>query len=153
MPSGVAVVLATSRIVDGGGNRFLVVTLPWNVVVATTNVHISNQNDYANLAAGTSCTTSNVGVATLASAGTIPLPSRGEIFTVSGTTTIGNITGGWAGRTVTLVFNSALTVNHSTGTPQALRLSVAVPFVPSAFGGTLTLRHTGVQWFEIGRSA
>jgi hypothetical protein len=43
-------------------------------------------------------------------------------------------------------------VQSSTGVYNAIRLSGAANFTLTS-GGSLTLRHNGVQWYEVGRSA
>jgi hypothetical protein len=90
--------------------------------------------------------------ATVASADPLPIAAQGEIVNVTGTTNFGTIAGGADGRQVTLIFGGALTVFTGTATSGSVRLSGAVNFSPTA-GGTLTIRHNGVQWYEIGRSA
>mgnify|MGYP000034034016 FL=1 len=47
------------------------------------------------------------------SATTMPIPANGNMFTVTGTTTIANISGGWGSREITLTFASALTINQT----------------------------------------
>jgi hypothetical protein len=59
---------------------------------------------------------------------------------------------GWMGREVTLIFNGSLTVFSGTSAPQNMRLSGGANFSASA-NSSLTLKHDGVQWYEIGRSA
>ena len=128
--------------------------LTFNVTVSTTNVYIGKSNNYGNESAGTQLvgTPANVGVASIASAGQISLPSTGDTFTVTGTTNISNAVFGWAGRKVTLIFTGGLTVQSNTGAYSQIRLSGGSNFTPVA-GSTLTILHNGVQWYEVGRAA
>lgn len=86
------------------------------------------------------------------SADPLPIRNYGTVFKILGTTNFGRLVGGFKGRQVTLVFDGILTVFSSTGDPSYMRLANNANFTTSA-GGTLTLVHTGAQWFEIGRSA
>jgi Pectate lyase superfamily protein len=83
----------------------------------------------------------------IASAGTITLPYATDVFTITGTTNITAINGGYFGRVVTLIFSGALTVSNGG----ALNIQGGT-FATSA-GSALTLRHVGNQWYEIGRKA
>lgn len=84
----------------------------------------------------------------IASAATIDLPEAGDYFTVTGTTGISTINGGYRGRLVTLQFSAALTVTDGGG---AGNMNLAGNYVTAA-GSVLTLRHTGGQWVEVARS-
>lgn len=81
----------------------------------------------------------------ISSAGTITLPSTGEVFEVTGTTNISTINGGWRGRIVTLVFADVLTVNDGSN------LKLNGNFTTSA-DDTLTLAYVNSNWYEIARS-
>lgn len=124
----------------------------FNVASATT--HIGKDCDLASFAAGTSsiANPANATVFQAVSASTLLIPNRGDIFNVTGTTNISRVSCGWAERVVTLKFGGVLTVANNTGAIDFIRLSGAANFVVTA-GGTLTIKHDGVQWFEIGRSA
>jgi len=89
---------------------------------------------------------------TVASLDPLNIPYTGNIFRVSGTTSFGSLMWGWMGREVTLIFNGSLTVFSGTSAPQNMRLSGGSNFSASA-NSSLTLKHDGVQWYEIGRSA
>jgi len=105
---------------------------------------------YTDKAAGTAI----IGSLTLpqiASADPLPILSYGDVFDVTGTTNFGGLSAGWAGRQVTLRFAGILTVTNSATAGTGMRLSGSVNFT-SAAGSTLTLKHNGVQWYEIGRS-
>jgi hypothetical protein len=89
----------------------------------------------------------------VASAATPSLPVTGSDFSITGTTGISGIAGGWLGREVALFFTGVLTFTSSAaGTTNAVRLN-ANTNMTTANGSVLKLRHNGVQWFEVGRSA
>jgi hypothetical protein len=86
-------------------------------------------------------------VQTVASASTVTLPPTGDVFSISGTTGITAInTGGWAGRTVRLIFQGVLTVTDGAN------LKLAGNFTTSA-DDVLTLACDGSAWYEVSRSA
>lgn len=126
----------------------------FNITVATTLVRIGNQNDFGNIAAGAQLisTPSNVVLPGVASASQINLWPTGCDFVVTGTTGISTAVFGWAGRQVTLYFQGVLTVGSGTGTYNSIRLNAGANFTTAA-GSTLTIKHNGVQWYEIGRNA
>lgn len=130
--------------------------LTFNISVSSTSIRIGNLNSYGNVAAGTALigTGTNVALPSIASAGVVSLPNTGSDFLITGTFVgLGTLNYGWAGRVVTLFFASAgCQVNNSTGAYTAMRLSGAAAYTSTA-GSTLTLKHNGVQWFEVGRSA
>lgn len=127
---------------------------PFSISVASTTVYIGKNNDFGNFTAGTGLisTPTNVQCATVASASSVNLPYTGDTFNVSGTTAMGTVNGGWAGREVTLIFAGILTFGSSTGAYSAVRLSGGSNFITAA-NSSLTIRHNGVQWYEIGRAA
>jgi hypothetical protein len=121
--------------------------------VATTNVRIGPMLNYYGLAAGAVTVSGNVGTQSATAASSIlNLPMSAEVINVLGTANFGSLNGGWAGRRVTLVFAGALSVFSSTGAVNAMRLASAATFT-TATGSTLSLVHTGSQWFETGRAA
>ena len=65
--------------------------------------------------------------ADIASASTIAIPNEGELFDITGTTTISNIEGSFPGRVVWLRFTSALTINNTASLicPYATNLTPA----------------------------
>lgn len=85
----------------------------------------------------------------IASATTLSVPTLGNIYNITGTTTINNITAnGHQGHVITLVFNASLTVNHGSG----INLAGAVNFSATT-NDTLTLAcRNGTAWFEVGRT-
>lgn len=90
--------------------------------------------------------------ATVASANELTLGVDGNLFHISGTTTINAITtANWqAGAEVMLIFDSTPTVKHNTaggaGTAKLL-LAGGIDFGATA-NDTLTLRYDGTSWFE-----
>lgn len=147
--NGITITSGTSRI-NRYGNRFKNVTTILNLTVANTTI-FGGGDDCANLATGSAVIGGNSTAASVASA-TMSLPPTGDIFNVTGSSNFGALGGGWNGRTVTLVFAAALTVFHGTGFTYTIKLNGNVDFVAAA-NSTLTLRHNGTQWFEIGRCA
>ena len=93
--------------------------------------------------------------ADVASAGTITL-TEGNYFDITGTTAIDYITTTtWReGTSITLQFDSAVTINHNTATPpantEALFLNGSSNFSATA-GSTLTVVYDGGHWREISR--
>jgi len=86
-------------------------------------------------------------LATIASADPLAVPQEGDVFYVSGTTNFGNISGGWAGRKITLIFQGALTITHSAN----ITLAGSANFAVTA-GDTLTLVFkSSTSAAEIGR--
>jgi hypothetical protein len=83
----------------------------------------------------------------IASADPLPLPVNGLIFRVSGTTSFGQLTGGWGSREVTLIFEDSLTVFDGGN------MDLAGNFSATA-GDTLRLLFDGGSgtWLEISRS-
>jgi len=81
-------------------------------------------------------------VNTVASAATIALPPNGEVFLISGTTTITSITSaGWEGRLATLIFQGALTLTDG------LNLKLGGNFVTTA-DDAITLVCDGTNWYQ-----
>lgn len=86
------------------------------------------------------------GTGTIASAAAISLPADGDLFTISGTTSITSVTASWAGRRVTLVFSGALTFTDGSN----LKLATSYVTTPD---DTISLVCDGTNWFETSRSA
>lgn len=82
---------------------------------------------------------------TVASATTTTLPPYGELFTISGTTTITSVSASTAGRRVTLVFSGALTFTDGSN------LKLAGNFVTTA-DDAISLICDGTNWIETSRS-
>jgi len=89
--------------------------------------------------------------ADVASAGTLTLGADGNVFNVTGTTTINFITtASWqAGSRITLILKGAITVNHNTGAPPggtaAIKLAGAANLT-GADGDVVTLFYDGTVW-------
>lgn len=142
--SGVSVTSATPR-VEINHCRFETHSGPSiNCTVASSNV-IGRDNHYSTVANGSTVIT-NATVRQIASVDPLPLPANGDFFEVTGTTGIGAIGGGWAGRRVTLKFAGILTVFDG------VVINMSGDFVTSA-NDILNLIHDGTQWLETSRSA
>jgi hypothetical protein len=74
------------------------------------------------------------------------LPMNGDVFTVTGTTGFGNLYNDWAGREVTLIFQSSLTVYDGS----SMHLNGDFVATPD---DVLKLVHNGTYWCEVSRSA
>ena len=122
---------------------------PINAFVATSKFTLVDP-DYAQPAGGATMVVNpgNWGLPAIASADPLHLPGgiNGNEFVVTGTASIGTITGGYPRRRVTLVFTSGLTVVNGGN----IRLSGSTNFTAAA-GGVLELMWTGASWREIGR--
>lgn len=83
----------------------------------------------------------------VASTAALVLPTFGDVFTISGTTSITSMSAQYnKGRTAKLVFQDVLTVTDGSN------LSLAGNFVTSAHD-CITLVCDGTNWYETGRSA
>lgn len=149
---GITVASTTSRVdIDGVG--FEANTIPIAIAAATTKVRVGPMCNFGSLAAGTVPVVGPLTVPGVATASNVLLPVSGDMFALTGTTGFGAISGGYFGRTVTLIFSGATTVTSAfTGATTDMRLSGGTSFV-AATGSTLTLSHNGTQWFETGRAA
>lgn len=107
------------------------------------------RNDYSNFTAVPTANT--VLCQSVPSAASVVLPNSGDTFNITGTTSFGALGHGWAGREVSLIFGGSLTVFSGTGAVTNMRLAGGVNFSAEA-GSCLTLRHSGAQWYEAGRS-
>jgi hypothetical protein len=87
----------------------------------------------------------------VASGSVVSLPPSGDVFEVTGTTGIGAIAGGWAGRQVTLKFAASVQLFNGDGSTGGMRLNGSATFSAVA-RSTITLRHDGAKWYEVGRS-
>ncbi len=112
-------------------------------------VFLSNNNDYQTF---TGSPAPSLLCQTVASAASVVLPNSGDTFNITGTTNFGTLGHGWAGREVTLIFAASLTVFNGTGAVTNMRLAGGSNFAAAA-GSALTLRHNGVQWYQVGQSA
>ncbi len=89
----------------------------------------------------------------VASAGTITLGNDGNVFDITGTTTINEITPtNWqAGSIVVLQFDGALQLTHNSGGTNDILLGNQANWTTSA-GDTIILFYNGTDWVEIARS-
>lgn len=124
---------------------------PFVLAVATNGLTVGDNIRYEGIANGSVLTT-NLFIPTIASAGNINMPATGTLFSITGNVAINFLTGYYTGRTVTFVFTQDLTVLNGGSGVAGIRLSGNVNFVASA-GSSLTLRHDGNRWVEIGRCA
>lgn len=141
-----------SSLLDLDNNLLANVTNMVSSSVSTSNVKIGASNLNLTSAAGTSLGSANIIAPTIASADPLAMPPSGDLFTVSGTTSFGNLQGGWAGRQVTLIFSGVLTVFTSTANANSMRLSGNANYT-AAVNSTLTLIHNGALWVEKSRSS
>ena len=121
------------------------------VSVAHSQLWIGPDNDFSNAAAGTDIITALLTLPTVASAANILLP-WGDCFLVSGAAAITSLTGAWAGRQVTLMFQGAATMVDSGAAATFYQVNL-VGAKAGAAESTLVLRHNGTHWIEISRSA
>lgn len=150
---GVTVNNANSRVLVDGVRFKGLTGSPINPAVSTTNITVGKTNQYDDIAAGGNpvSVVTNAPAKSIASAATLLLPATSEQFAVTGITNITSLQGGYAGRTVELQFAGALTVSNGTGSTTSMALSGGNNFSATA-NSTLSLRHDGTQWYEIGRS-
>jgi hypothetical protein len=152
--NGITAFDGTSQLLDTGGNSFTHVTTPWYMNASTTRVMLNSRTIITDPQGGTTSLTNTQGnlfAPTLASADPLYLPSLGDQFIISGTTGFGTLRDGWCGRQVTFVFQGVLTIYVGIANSDNMRLSGNANMITTA-GGTLTLRHNGNQWYEVGRS-
>ena len=88
--------------------------------------------------------------ADIASGGIITLGADGNIFDITGVTTINEIlaTGWQVGSTITLQFDGILTVTHNSGGTNDILLGNQANMT-TAVGDTLTLFFDGTDWVEV----
>lgn len=144
---------AASRLTIQGFQFGATLTNRLNCNVSSTTGFIRFEGAQApSVSSGGSLVTGTFTSASVASAQPLPIPAHGNDFTVTGTTNFSNLQSGWAGREVTLYFSGILTVVSGTGAADSIRLNGGSNFTTAA-GSTLTLRHNGTQWYEVGRAA
>lgn len=115
-------------------------------VTTSGNDYTGVGNSQVVLVTGQNCKIKDnpVGTRTIASAATLTLPTLSDSFLISGSTTITAITSSYDGREVSLVFNAACTVTHSS----ALRLKSGANLSAVA-NTTLRLRYFNGSWREV----
>jgi hypothetical protein len=121
----------------------------FNVSNSTTFI---GANDYNGIAAGQTVVANpnNWPVQTVTAQDPLLLPVDGDTFLINGNTNFGLLAGGWRGRRVTLIFAGTPTVSNGGASPNGMFLSGGVAFV-AIVGSTLSLVHTGQNWYETGR--
>lgn len=158
--NGIHVVDPNSNVMENY-NNFINCTNDITIAPATDTSHVQvGAQSITNQANGVARVNvvGSYGITSLSAASTLALPVEGSVFDVSSTgTNITNISGGYAGRVVTLVFSGAslvvATVAFGTTLINRVRLSGDVDFTTGVPGATLTILHTGAHWVEIGRTA
>ena len=148
-PQGITVNNSASKVFVDGVRFNANSGAPISCNVATTNLRLGI-NDYGNLAVGVSPVVGSLTLATIASSLTLALPATGSDFLITGSTSFGTITGGFAGRKTLLYFSGAPVVFHSIGA-NGIKLNGNANFSTAA-NSTLSLIHNGTQWLETGRS-
>lgn len=145
VPNAISCTNAASRAMVQGMRFTAISSKVFNWTVSTDLLHILN-NDFGDFTGSVAAT--NIVSPTVASAATVLLPNQGETFFISGSTNFGTLQWGWAGRLVTLIWTGTFLALHSSGTFGAMWLRGAAnkAGVP---GTTMTLRHTGGQWYEV----
>jgi hypothetical protein len=122
--------------------------------VNTENVNFGPNNRWGFLGAGADGvslgSTQNFLLWTITPSGSVcSLPPFGDVYWVSAGN-FGTLGGGTTGRRVTLIFNGTCAVYSSSGSYSAMALTGSATF--NAVGGcTLTLVHSGSQWYEVSR--
>lgn len=110
--------------------------------VVTTNIKVGENNDYGNV---TGPVAGSYYAPSLATAEPLVLPPVGAFFNLTGNTNFSIVSGGWAGRRVTLKFSDHLTVSSSN----SMTLNSTM-YTSSA--DTLSLFHDGNKWIETART-
>lgn len=145
--NGVTETNAASR-VTVTANRFQQISgTPVNPSTATSLVFLDNNDfgDFTGTVGSSSMTAKSV-----VSADPLNLPRSGKVFSVTGATSFGTLSGGWAGRTVTLVFGGSLSVFNGSGVNN-MALKNGANYSAAA-NSSLTLTYDGTKWVESGRS-
>lgn len=142
--NGITETNAASRVTATGMRFQQIAGNPINPSNASSLIFLSDNDygDYTGTVASASFTAQSV-----ASADPLALPNSGKVFNVTGTTNFGTLNGGFAGRTVTLIFSGNLSVFNGP----SMGLKNGANFTASA-GSSLTLTHNGTKWTETGRS-
>jgi hypothetical protein len=149
--SGIVVNNGSSQI-SIWGNRFKdIIQVPIYLLVNTSTVSISPDNNYGNYSGTVTGGAGSFKAPVIASSPSISLPPYGTIFIVSGTTSFGGLGGGYAGRTVTLIFQGELNIYNGDASLNGIRLAGGTTYT-SAANYTLSLCHNGSHWFEVGRA-
>lgn len=146
---------AASRvIIDGLRSQGLNGTQPPIYNSAQTPYLFLGINDFRDYALGSSPIFQNT-MQSVASAGqVVTLPLTGDVFYVTGTTTIAGIGGVYPGRRIRLIFNGSLTVNSGQAAPNGIILAglantifPAGSYLDLVYITASPLTYTG-QWFQ-----
>ncbi|MCW3691383.1 hypothetical protein UE94_025135 [Burkholderia cenocepacia] len=127
-------------------------TLANNVVgisalVSTSNINIGPDNLNLTDGQGRVLSSGDLKIPELISREFLNLPSNGEVFAVKGATGLRYLGGGWAGRTITLIFREALTVYSGDGR-DSLFVDNGGRFQANR-NAVLVLVHDGVRWIQM----
>jgi len=147
--NGVRVTSTGVRVFVDGVRFETILNKPILAVSPSSLVFLGDSIDYSNF---TGSPAPSLLCQSVASAASVVLPNSGDTFNITGTTNFGTLGHGWAGREVTLIFAASLTVFNGTGAVTNMRLAGGSNFAAAA-GSALTLRHNGVQWYQVGQSA
>lgn len=147
--NGVRVTSTGVRVFVDGVRFESILNKPLLAVSPSSLIFVGDSVDYSNF---TGSPAPSLLCQSVASAASVVLPNSGSTFNITGTTNFGTLGHGWAGREVSLIFSGSLTVFNGTGAVTNMRLDGGSNFAAAA-GSCLTLRHNGVQWYEVGRSA
>ncbi|MBW5285937.1 hypothetical protein [Burkholderia gladioli] len=119
--------------------------------VMTSNVFLRKATFSAGQSAGQQVVVGDLRAPTVSSAsGGVNLPINTEVIFVNGATNFGAMSGGFFGRTITLIFATACTVFSQDVNAQTNMRLQGNANRTVAVGNALTLRHDGLQWREIG---
>jgi len=90
----------------------------------------------------------------LTAASSMEAPAHSDVFTITGTTAIDNITGGWDRRIVTFVFVDAVDINDKSGGAGEINLAGSADWTTGAADDTIQLIYlnSASAWFETSRS-
>lgn len=149
--AGITCSNATSKIYGSPDLRWEAVSMPLNPLVANPNFFGFERGDFVGYPAGFEIgPAANLTTPLIISANPLMLYPGINNYAVGGTTSFGQIVGGTNGREIDLIFQGALTVQHTTGTPTSIFLENGANFAVTP-GSTLTLKHRNGQWFEKAR--
>lgn len=149
--NGVIVNNAASIVEILDESRFDNIAQMVNCTVPTNKVFIKNPGFAASIPAGRQVVVGSLTAAMVPSAAAVALPMNGDTFHITGNTPFGTLYGGYLGREVVLIFDAANTVYNGTASTTSMKLLGGANYAPGV-NSTLTLKHDGKQWFEIGRS-
>ncbi|MGP8474598.1 hypothetical protein [Burkholderia sp. PR2] len=116
------------------------------VLVSTSNINIGPDNLNLTGKQGEALSSGDLKIPELISREYLNLPSNGEVFAVKGGTGLRYLGGGWAGRTITLIFRDALTVYSGDG-HDSLFVDNGGKFQANR-NAVLVLVHDGARWIQ-----